>query len=73
MNSLRHLVDGRYPLRFKDDAKPIDVDYIDHAKPEIEDVLLDDVIFFGAHRAGAEYVIQRWALKLTLPKKAALR
>jgi hypothetical protein len=76
LTALRHLVDGDYPLRFKDDAKPIDVRYIDHAKPEIEDVLLsklDDVIFYGAHRAGAEYVIQRWALKLTLPKKGALR
>ena len=45
------------------------------AKPEIEEVLLSkfhDIVFFPEHRAGAEYVIERWALNLSLPQKGAL-
>jgi hypothetical protein len=75
LTALRCLVDRDYPLRYQDDAEPIDVDYIDHAKPEIEEVLLSkfhDIVFFPEHRAGAEYVIERWALNLGLPQKGAL-
>jgi len=75
LTALRCLVDRDYPLRYQDDAEPIDVDYIDHAKPEIEEVLsskFHDIVFFPEHRAGAEYVIERWALNLSLPQKGAL-
>jgi hypothetical protein len=32
LTALRCLVDGDYPLRYHDDAEPIDVDYIDHGE-----------------------------------------
>jgi hypothetical protein len=72
LTALRCLVDGHYPLRFTDDPRPVDVDYIDNARTELEGVMfaqLEQVIFFPEHRAAAEHLIQRWSLGVKVPDR----